>query len=99
MAARPAAADDKLRAMVRRYAQALALRSARRARRALAPTFGDTQSRRARERAIRAAGCGAVHRLSQGLSRRTVCHAPVAPWPFPDAGRPCGLSGAHLRAA
>src|SRR5256885_7106886 len=33
--------------------------------------------------------------ISQGLSRRTLCHAPAAAGPLPDAGRPCRLSGAR----
>ena len=50
-------------------------------------------------RAGGAAGGGAVHRVSQGLSGRALRHEPAAARPLPHAGRSGGLARAHVLAA
>ncbi len=99
VAARPAAARQKLRAMVGRDAGAVARRAARGARGGLARASCDARSAGAGRRTRCDRGRAPVHRLSARVPRRAHRHEPPAARPVPDAGRHGGLAGADFRAA
>src|ERR1700733_16174471 len=99
MAARPAAAQQELRAMVEREPGAVARQRPRRAGVELARLFVRPERARPRRRTGRARLHKALHGLFARLPRRTLCHEPAAAGPLPDAGQSGGLAGADLCAA
>src|ERR1700748_2358136 len=96
MAARPAAAQQNLPAMVGREPRAIAPRATRAARGRLRRPSCDTERRGPRGRTGDANSGKTVYRLFARLPRRALCHEPVAAGPLPDAGQPRGLGGFDL---
>ena len=100
MAARSAAAQQELRAMVAPKASRCRAQQPR--AQLAAPWHAHLATLNAeapRGRTGRADRGAAVHRLSARLPRRTFRHEPAAARPLPDAGQPRGLAGADLCAA
>src|SRR5277367_57837 len=96
MAARSAAAQQELRAMVHRESRAVARGPARKARGAMARATFNVESRRSCRRAGGAGLGAAVHRISARLPRRALCDEPAAAGAFSDAGQSRGFTGADL---